>query len=125
LGVEPNSSDGCIIDAYKQNVETDAEDTVWHLSCLNKIANIRQSEELGVLVATEQSKGLFTIEQVRQAYRYFGFTREDVDEEHIIGTYKSRLSDAPRQDSEMREQLRIIGQHRQSLRIKDVAKGSK
>jgi ubiquitin carboxyl-terminal hydrolase 25/28 len=125
LGVEANSSDGCIIDAYERQVETDPEDSVWHLSCLNKIANIRQSEELGVLVATEQSKGLFTIEQVRQAYRYFGFTREDVDEEHIIGTYKSRLSDAPRQDSEMREQLRIIGQHRQSLRIKDVAKGSK
>lgn len=103
---------------------TDPDRYAWYLSYLIEIANVRQSQTLEVQVAMERSNGLFTLEEVDQAYRYFGFTRHDADDDHIIGTYKSRLSDAPRQDTDMREQLRIIGEHRRSARIRDVAKGS-
>ena len=124
LGIDPTASDANIIFAYKKQIETDPRRTTWYLSYLNQIANVRQSDEIQLEVVLQQSQGRFTLEQVDGAYNYF-FTTFDAADEHIIGTYKSRLSDAPRQDPEMREQLRIIGEHRHSARIKDVAKGSK
>jgi ubiquitin carboxyl-terminal hydrolase 25/28 len=125
LGIDATASDALVIFAYKKQLETDPSRFAWYLSYLNQISRVRQSDEIELEIVLQQSEGRFTLEQVDEAYRYFGFTMPDADDEHIIGTYKSRLSDAPRQDSEMREQLRIIGEHRQSARIKDIAKGSK
>jgi ubiquitin carboxyl-terminal hydrolase 25/28 len=124
LGIDPVASDANVIFAFKKQVETDPNRVTWYLSYLQQIANVRQSEELQFEVVLQQSQGHFTIEQVEGAYNYF-FTTADAADDHIIGTYKSRLSDAPRQDNDMREQLRILGEHRNSRKIKDVAKGSK
>lgn len=125
MGIDPTASDANVIFAYKKQVETDPARTAWYLSYLGQISTVRQSEEIELEIVLQQSQGRFMLEQVKDAYRYFGFTTEDADDEHIIGTYKSRLSDAPRHDAEMREQLRIIGEHKHSARIKEIAKGSK
>ena len=124
MGVEPTASDGLVIYAYKWQIATDPLRTAWYLSYLGEIATVRQSEEILFEIVVQKSQGRFDLEQVQNAYRYFGFTTDTADDEHIIGTYKSRLSDAPRQDSEMREQLRLIGEHRHSAKIKEIAKGS-
>lgn len=124
MGVDPTASDANIVFAFRQQIETDPLRATWYLSYLSQIANVRQSEELEFELAIQHSAGRFTIEQVRRAYNYF-MTTDQATDDHIIGAYKSRLSDAPRQDAEMREELRIIGEHRHSAKIKDVAKGSK
>jgi ubiquitin carboxyl-terminal hydrolase 25/28 len=127
LGTDPTASDNNIIFAYKRQVETDPARTAWYLTFLGQIADMRQSEEIQFEIVLQKSSGRFDLEQVDEAYRYFGFSSEagsKADDDYILGTYKSRLSDAPRQDSEMREQLRIIGEHRNSAKIKETAKGS-
>lgn len=125
MGVEPTASDGNIIFAYKRQVATDPARTAQYLSFLGQIGAVRQSEEIQFEIQIQKSQGRFDLEQLEGAYRYFGFANSDADDEHIIGTYQSRLSDAPRQDLEMREHLRVIGESRGSLRIKEIAKGSK
>ena len=60
--------------------------------------------------------------QLTEAYRYFGLQEHPaLDDEHIIGTFQSRSLDAPSQDAQSREQLRIIGNHRKSKKILDTA----
>jgi hypothetical protein len=125
LGIDPTASDANVIFAYRKQVETDASRTAFYLTWLNQISVVRQSEEIQLEIVLQQSKGRFMLEQIHDAYKYFGFPTQDADDAHIIGTYKARLSDAPRQGSEMREHLRIIGEYRRNARIIEIAKGSK
>jgi len=74
-------------------------------------------------VALEQSAGKYDVRQLADAYRYFGFHvgNPPSEDEHIIGTFQARMQDAPMQESAMREQLKIIGSHRKSKKILEVA----
>ena len=74
-------------------------------------------------VALERSEGKFDYQQLSDAYRYFGHPAEGslLDDEHIIGTFQSRAQDSPKQEAEMRGQLKIIGAHRRSKQILGIA----
>jgi len=78
-------------------------------------------------VAIEHSEGKFDHEQLAAAYRYFGLQLDGTytDDDHIIGSFDSRLQDSPLQELEMREQLRIIGTSRRSKKILDHAEDCK
>lgn len=78
-------------------------------------------------VAIERSAGKFDFHQLTEAYRYFGFNVDSSpsDDAHIIGTFQSRMQDAPMQAAQMREQLRIIGTHRNSTKILHIAEDGK
>ena len=71
----------------------------------------------------EQSAGKFDFRQLTEAYRYFGFHVESPppDDAYIIGTFQSRLQDAPMHGPQMREQLKVIGKHRKSSKILSIA----
>ena len=59
---------------------------------------------------------------IRVAYRELGLDRNDLQEdETIIGIFNSRVTDAPKQEPEMRRALKIIGQDRSSARIQSTA----
>ncbi len=89
---------------------------------LAHIAEDRSSEELRIEVAIERSAGKYDVQQLTEAFRYFGLHMDNnLDDEHIIGTFQSRSLDAPSQDAQSREQLRIIGNHRKSKKILDIA----
>ena len=75
------------------------------------------------VVATAYSAGNFDVEQINEAYGYFGFKPRDngVTDELILGTFQSRLQDSAKHEADMRAHLKTIGQHRHSQQIKDVA----
>lgn len=95
----------------------------YYLSALVKIAGERSSADLQTEVALERSAGRPDVHQLSEAYRYFGLQMEStsLDDEHIIGSFQSRALDAPFQQAQSREQLRIIGHHRKSKKILDTA----
>ena len=67
------------------------------------------------------------MKDVRDAYTAFGFDINDsqLDEDHIIGTFQSRVSDAPKQEADLRVALKTIGQHRNSHSIEQFAANRK
>lgn len=93
------------------------------MECLQGIGKGRKSEALETLAAIEASKGKTSLQEVRNAYKNLGLDASFVslDDDMIIGTFQSRISDAPRQESELREALRIIGLDRSSTKIQHVA----
>lgn len=75
------------------------------------------------VVATAYSAGNLDIDKINEAYAYFGFESRDrgISDDFVLGTFRSRLQDSAKHEADMRAHLQIIGQHRHSQRIKDVA----
>jgi ubiquitin carboxyl-terminal hydrolase 25/28 len=122
LGIPVYASDELVEFAYHKQVETDAAQAPWYLTYLDQIANNRDSEDLNTVVAIERSGGKVDFQQLSEAYHYFGLRFDSqTDDDHIIGSFKSRVQDSPMQETQMRERLRIIGQHRKSTKIQDYA----
>jgi ubiquitin carboxyl-terminal hydrolase 25/28 len=123
LGIPPDASDDLIIFAYRQQVETDPANGHHYLTYLIQIKEERSSERLQTEVVIERSVGKFDYRQLAEAYRYFGFHVENPpsDDAYIIGTFQSRLQDAPMHGPQMREQLKVIGKHRKSSKILSIA----
>jgi ubiquitin carboxyl-terminal hydrolase 25 len=123
LGIPPDASDDLIKFAYRKQVETDPASAHLYLTYLVQIADDRSSEALQTEVAIDRSAGKFDLHQLTDAYGYFGFYVDSPpsDDAHIIGTFQSRVQDAPMQESQMRQQLKIIGSHRKSTKILDIA----
>jgi len=94
-----------------------------YLSNLRYIANNRQSEELETEVMLETSKGRFDVETLDSAYKAFQLTGREglVNDDDIIGAFMATIADAPSQEHELREYLRIMGVHRNSKKISDAA----
>lgn len=90
------------------------------------LATGRKSETLELEVVKLRSQEVyFTLDDVKAAYELFNLKEYERDEQLIIGSFNSRLKDAPRQETEMRKNLQIIGQFRDSEIIKQAAqKGS-
>jgi len=123
VGAPQNASDELLSVAYREQIRTNGRETPKYLSYLRQIAKERRSELLETIVATEYSAGKVDEEQLIDAYQYFSFSPRDdgITDDHIIGTFQARLQDAAKQESDMRARLRIIGVHRTSQRIIDVA----
>jgi len=98
------------------------DDAPYYLSCLQGISELRKSEALQTVCAVELSEGKTSMRDIETAYKYFGFDRyEKLDEDHVIGAFNSRLDDAPKQETEMRQSLALIGKDKKSAKIRDVA----
>ena len=121
LGVPEDAADSLVIFAYEQQVKTDVIQAPWYLSYFKAINSVRSSEALETKLAVELSDGKFDAEQLVEAYNYFGLSLDSsASDEDIIGMFQSRLEDARTHEFEMREQLRMIGVHRQSKMIIDT-----
>ena len=127
LGIPLDASDGLVRFAYRKQVERDPGNAHHYLTYLIQIAEGRSSDLLLTEVAIERSSGKFDYRQLTEAYRYFGFYVEtpSLDDAHIIGTFQSRLEDAPKHESQMREHLKLIGTHRNSRKILNIAEDCK
>ncbi len=71
-----------------------------------------------------ESKGQVSYRDIEEAYRYLG-TTPDWDDASIIGAFQARVSDAPRQEQEARQHLRVIGVSRHSEAIQTAASNRK
>lgn len=122
LGATADFHDDLIEFSYQRQLEMDSDNTPYYLECLQGIAGGRHSEALDTKVAIEASKNRISLRDVKAAYKELGLdSRADFEDDTIIGTFQSRISDAPKQEAEMRRALKIIGQNRQSEKIQHVA----
>ncbi|KEF51809.1 uncharacterized protein A1O9_12146 [Exophiala aquamarina CBS 119918] len=127
LGCPSDSSDDLVIRAYHWQVQTDPQNTPTYLSNLRYIANQRQSDVLETEVVMETSKGRFEVEMLNKAYKAFQLTGREaaVNDDDIIGSFIATLADAPAHELELRDYLRIIGVHRNSKKLLDMAENGR
>jgi ubiquitin carboxyl-terminal hydrolase 25 len=127
LGIPQAAADDLVCRFYQYQVSTDPGNTPTYLQFLKHIANFRQSELLQTEVVLEESKGNYDLDTLYEAHRYFGLDAADatIDDDYVIGIFSSRLQDSPTHEQRMRMYLRIIGQHRNSRKIKEFADNSK
>jgi ubiquitin carboxyl-terminal hydrolase 25/28 len=125
LGAVGDFSDALVLYAFARQAATDEENRSYYFECLQDLAVGRKSEELEMQVAMLGSQGFTSRREVDAAYRYFGIDpvhANHINDDHIIGTFKSRLSDmSPSMAEETRRQLRIIGEARNSASIRAEA----
>lgn len=114
-----------ILYAFARQTAVDVENRSYYFECLQDLANGRKSEELQMQVAVLGSQGFNSRREVEAAYRYFNIQPAHavhLNDDHIIGSFKSRLSDmSPSMAEETRRQLRIIGDARNSATIRAEA----
>ncbi len=123
MGATADFHDDLIIFAYKRQIDVDPNNTPYYLECLQGLGAGRNSEDLQTQAAIEASSDKISLKDIRSAYKDLGldFNQHLLDDETIIGTFQARASDAPRQESELRRALQIIGQSRSSEKIQFVA----
>ena len=123
LGCVADFHDNLIHFAYRRQITIDPNNTPYYLECLQTIAEGRRSEDLSLKAVIEVSEGRISPRDVRLAYQHFGYDMKSngLADETIIGSFQARLSDSPKQEAELRRDLKIIGLHRQSQRIESVA----
>jgi ubiquitin carboxyl-terminal hydrolase 25/28 len=118
-------SDALILFSFARQTAVDMEARPYYYECLQDLAVGRKSEELGMQVAVMGSQGFTSRREVDAAYQYFGIEpghAVHINDEHIIGFFKSRLSDTgPSMADELRRQLRVIGEARGSASIRAEA----
>jgi ubiquitin carboxyl-terminal hydrolase 25/28 len=125
LGAVGDFSDELILFAFARQTEVDLENRSYYYECLQDLAVGRKSETLEMQVAMLGSQGFTSRREVDAAYKYFGIEPNHavhLNDEHIIGTFRSRLSDiSPSLADEARRQLRIICDARNSSTIQAEA----
>jgi ubiquitin carboxyl-terminal hydrolase 25/28 len=124
LGALADFSDQLLEFAYDRQKDTDPLNAPYYFECLVDIAKGRQSTDLDTRVAMLRSSGVYSVQDVHSAYKYFNLTSQNLPDEFIIGCFRSRIQDSPRQEVEAREMLRIIGHSRNSDQILQVASNS-
>lgn len=97
----------------------------YYFECLTGIATGRHSEMLNLEVAKARSEGAYTLSEVAECYESFMITPGTTDEDLIIGVFRSRLADSPRQERQMRVNLKIIGLALKSQKIVNVSEKSR
>ena len=132
LGAILDFHDNLLVFAYERQIGCDVGNTPYYLECLQGISKGRSekgsnSDELQTRVVIEESSGKVSLQDIRNAYAAFGLDMNSPydDEDHIIGTFQSRVADSSRQEPELRRALNVIGQHRDSFRIQQFASDSK
>ena len=122
LGATADFHDELIGFCYERQLEVDPSNTPYYLECLQGIARGRHSEALDTKVAIEASQNRISLQDVKAAFKALDLDfRAKHEDDTIIGTFQSRVSDAPKQEAEMRRALKIIGQSRESEKIQLVA----
>ncbi|KAI9816932.1 MAG: ubiquitin-specific protease ubp2 [Phylliscum demangeonii] len=120
LGASSNFSDELLIYAYERQRDGDPDHAPYYLGWLQEIARLRPSEALQTKVAVMESSGEISRRDVYLAYLYFQ-VNPAWDDASITGAFHARLADAPKQETEARQHLRVIGIARQSEAILSAA----
>ncbi|KAF1843760.1 ubiquitin C-terminal hydrolase-like protein [Cucurbitaria berberidis CBS 394.84] len=122
LGAVGDFSDALVLFAFSRQAEQDMVNQFYYFECLKDIALGRKSDDLGTQVAVLASKGLTTKTALEFAYQYFNIDPSHagvISDEHIIGCFKALLPDiSSSQADEARKQLRVLGDARNSDKIR-------
>ncbi|KKY22360.1 putative ubiquitin c-terminal hydrolase [Diplodia seriata] len=111
--------------AYDRQVATDPQNHAYYYECLADLANGRRSDELDMKKVMEESKGIVSRKDAKQALRRFNLDPERLasfTDEYIINQFRVRVASVGAYEvPELREYLRKIGAYRQSQAIMDAA----
>ena len=126
LGAKADFHDGLIKFSYERQLMSDPDRTPYYFECLQTIADGRKSEDLQTLVAIEESSGKVSAGDIRKAYKALNLDLQStfLDDDFIIGNFQSWVADAPKQESDLRRALQIIGHDRSSQKILSIASKS-
>ncbi|KAJ6263757.1 Ubiquitin carboxyl-terminal hydrolase [Drechslerella dactyloides] len=122
LGAQSDFSDRLLFWAYRRQKECDPLNAPYYLDCITDLANLRKSEDLQTEVAKLRSQGEITSTDIKNAYSQLNVPLNHTDENYIIGSFHSLMSDAPRQEQALRESLNIIGRKLNNQSIINVSK---
>ncbi|RPA95079.1 cysteine proteinase [Choiromyces venosus 120613-1] len=122
IGAVGDMSDALINWAYERQRACDPFNAPYYFGCFEDIARGRESENLQFEVARLRSEGQFSTSDLENSYKSLDIDPVTSDDDLIVGVFKSRLADAPRQEGPMREDMRIIGTARRSEKILSFAK---
>lgn len=94
------------------------------MTALEEIQKSRNSEKLAAQVAVERSTGRHTLTDISQAYRSLNVqSNQEIDDDHIVGCYNSlSVNVSAEQKRRLKESLAIVGEHRGSRRLMDLAR---
>lgn len=125
LGSIGDFTDSLLIFAFIAQYRVDPSNASYYYECLQSIAIGRNSEDLNTEVMMLASKGHTTRQEVNNAYRYFSIDPQhasSISDENVLAVFRSRLPDiGPGQVEEARNTLRIIGNARNSDKIRQEA----
>lgn len=121
LGATSDFSDTLLHWAYLRQVDVDPLNSPYYFECLTELARGRRSEELELQVTLLRSQGEFTATDLTDAYKYLGVPEDTKDEDFIVGTFQSRMADAPKQEPVLREALGVIAKYRRSNKLQNAA----
>jgi ubiquitin carboxyl-terminal hydrolase 25/28 len=125
LGAVGDFSDALLLFAYSRQVAVDLANATYYFECLQDLAIGRKSDLLETQVQILASNGQTNRKEVASAYRSLGMDPGHahlLGDDHIIGQFKARLQDiSPAAAEETRNNLRVIGNARNSDKIKQEA----
>lgn len=119
LGATSDFADSLLIFAYDRQTACDPRNAPYYLECLQDLAQGRKSEVLETKAVLMESEGQISRKDIEKAYQFFGMDprARELDDDSIIGSFRSRVGDAPKQEAEARRELGIIGLERKSDKI--------
>ncbi|CAD0082360.1 unnamed protein product, partial [Aureobasidium vineae] len=125
LGALGDFSDRLIIFSYERQAACDPIEGPYYFDCLQELATGRQSELLITKSATLASENVLSKKDIIQAYKALGIdpdVQNTIDDEQIIGIYKSRWSDSSATgQADLKIALKTLGNARSSRSILDTA----
>lgn len=120
-----SAADAIVIESYRdQLLHAEPKRYPSLLESLEAIATERSSETIHEECALELSRGRYDTKALISAYKSMGLDLDDesrYDDDYILGIFNSRLEDMRMHERELRDNLRIIGDWRASLTIRDAA----
>ncbi|KAJ6099530.1 hypothetical protein N7467_001065 [Penicillium canescens] len=125
LGAVEDMSASAIVEAFERQISVDPGRYPLYLSALKSIGSLRVASSAGEdwaiidgAVQRAYADGKYTVEDLDQAYRYFGLRLNDpnLTDESIIGKFLAFLGSTNR-ETEARQQLWRIGDSRASESI--------
>ncbi|OQO08017.1 hypothetical protein B0A48_06810 [Cryoendolithus antarcticus] len=127
LGAVTDFGDSLIEFAYDRQVACDPMNEAYYLECLQEITKQRGSEDLQVKMFTQESAGLVSRRDLREAYRTFGLPTNGggADDERILNLFHAQHTDLGAQGQEnLREMLGRIGRARGSSTLNNASRQS-
>ena len=117
LGCTASCRDAVLTDFLELQVKHDQHKQSYYLTSLELIGKARKSDILLLEVSKQKSMGLYTLEDVSDAYRLLG-DDPDEDDETLVNLAASIMLDDEVQKHKARTALEIIGKERDSAVIR-------
>lgn len=125
LGAMDDFTDALLGWCYDRQRACDPGNKPYYLDCLRDLAKGRSSEDLNLKVALAESNGEVGLSEIEASYRYLGIDPNSSEsEDYILNCYRARVVSAPKQKSDAKKALLMIGHHRYSTRIQAIAQNN-